>query len=808
MSAKVLSFTNQTQLDASLALKAPIANPALTGFCTLTATTPYLQLNSPGQGQGLLGVSNWYGVYSNSSYPGDTVLRSSNGKRLLVQSGDNMFWGGMMFDSSNPSYPTIQSWSSLFTMNSNATVTGLLTTSGLNVTGQSTLANIANFENEIRSTSTQNGNVANVRLIHSTNASILKQDDTFFYIKLTNVGVENTTGNTNALRPFTITNSTGDVAMGSNVRVGAASSSALPARFAVASGNSNSGNITSWNSNWSIFGGDGSATSSSLGLGNDGSSSWMISLAPNLAWKNLNSRASSHNWYDTSAVSPFLSGSGAGVVLNTGLNMGLYNITSDAGIQARNITATGNLHATSLFVHSNIESQTLQLFTAGVDIAGNITGTTLTLTGGLTCPTINSGAITSSGLLTSQSVSVGGGSAGISSSGNMTGTSLTVSGTVNAVTINAQNMNVSCLCWEGNTNISGTLGVTGNISGLTLNAGNSVLGNVSASLLRVSGNVSGLSLNAGASVLGAVTADSLSASGNVSGVSLNAGASTLGAVSAASLSASGNVSGATLTAGTSTLGAVSADSLATSGNISGVSLNCGDSVFGNVSASSLSSSGNMSGLSLTVGNINALNVSGSSFNVGSLISLSGGNISGMSLNANIATIANITSNSVRVDGNVSCIGIVAGASTLGAITSDSLRTTGNISGFTLTIGQNASIINDLTVGNSFRAASSIDAGGNISGGSFHSTGNSVFGDVTVGTLSAFGNVSASSLTTSILYANGTKFGLFGKASPLNATTQALAIPDLDPATTNVSACANSINLVLAALRNYGLISPS
>jgi len=783
MSAKVLSFTNQTQLDASLALKAPIANPALTGFCTLTATTPYLQLNSPGQGQGLLGVSNWYGVYSNYSYPGDTVLRSSNGKRLLVQSGDNMFWGGMMFDSSNPSYPTIQSWSSLFTMNSNATVTGLLTTSGLNVTGQSTLANIANFENEIRSTSTQNGNVANVRLIHSTNASILKQDDTFFYIKLTNVGVENTTGNTNALRPFTITNSTGDVAMGSNVRVGAASSSALPARFAVASGNSNSGNITSWNSNWSIFGGDGSATSSSLGLGNDGSSSWMISLAPNLAWKNLNSRASSHNWYDTSAVSPFLSGSGAGVVLNTGLNMGLYNITSNAGIQAINITATGHLHATSLFVHSNIQSQTLQLFTAGVDIAGNITGTTLTLTGGLTCPTINSGAITSSGLLTSQSVSVGGGSAGISSSGNMTGTSLTVSGTVNAVTINAQNMNVSCLCWEGNTNISGTLGVTGNISGLTLNAGNSVLGNVSASLLRVSGNVSGLSLNAGdsvlgavtadslsasgnvsgvslnagASVLGAVTADSLSASGNVSGVSLNAGASTLGAVSAASLSASGNVSGATLTAGTSTLGAVSADSLATSGNISGVSLNCGDSVFGNVSASSLSSSGNMSGLSLTVGNINALNVSGSSFNVGSLISLSGGNISGMSLNANIATIANITSNSVRVDGNVSCIGIVAGASTLGAITSDSLRTTGNISGFTLTIGQNASIINDLTVGNTFRAAASISTGGNISGGS---------------------------------------------------TTQALAIPDLDPATTNVSACANSINLVLAALRNYGLISPS
>lgn len=619
MSAKVLSFTNQTQLDASLALKAPIANPALTGYCTLTSSVaPYIQLNSATWGQGLFGVANWYGVHSNFSHPGDTVLRSSNGKKMLVQSGDNGYWGSMIFDSSNSSYPTITSYSSAFNMNSDATVTGLLTTSGLTVQNQSTFTNLANFGNEVRSTSTQNGNVANTRFIHSNNASILRQDDTFFYILVTDVGTP--TSNFNALRPLTVTNSTGDVAMGSNVRVGPSSTSALPARFAVASGVvTNTATINTWDSTWSIFGGDGTASSSSLALGSDSSNAWLVSRVPGAAWKTINSRASSHNWYDSANGTPFLSGSGAGVVLNTALNMGSYNITSGAGVYAFNITAQGTLHGTSLSVNSDISGKTLQLFTAGIDLAGNITGTSLTLTGGVTCGTIRSSELISSGVVCAQTLKLAANSFGVDSSGNLTGASVIVSGavnsnsvntsTVNAITVNAQFMNVSCLLWEGNTNISGALSVSGNISGLSLNAGVSSLGALTASSLSSSGNVSGASLNAGASVLGNLTAANITAADlNLTGTLTTPGMS-LGLLGTLNISGQAIVDNLRLTNGlfgSDSLGNVSAASLSATGNVSAASFSSGNLLYAGASKFGLfGQAANASGQFV---NISALNV--------------------------------------------------------------------------------------------------------------------------------------------------------------------------------------------------------
>jgi hypothetical protein len=596
MSAKVLSYQNQTQLDASLELKAPIATPSLTGYCYVRGYGSFLEVRDDIYGTATLGVASYAGLHSDRASLGDAVLKSQGGRKLILQAAYNFTNCGI---SLNGDSNTITLAGNL-TSNNNLTVNGTLTTNNhAYLNSYTEFASTVQANREIRSVASQiNSTEPNFRLVHTNSGTILRQDDSFFYFLVTNYGSQ--WSNFNALRPFTITNNTGDVAMGSNVKIGQASSSALPARFAVASGNSGTSNVVAWNSGWSIFGGDGTASSSSLGIGNDGSNSWMVSLAPGVAWKNLNARAASHNWYDSGDVSPFLSGSAAGVVLNTGLNMGSYNITSGADIQARNITATGHLHSASLFVHSSISAQTLQLFTAGVDINGNITGTSLALTGGVTSASVNSGSITSSGAVTSQSLSVGAGSSGISSSGNMTGASLTVSGNVNsnvvnAVTVNAQYMNVSCLCWDGNLNVSGSLGVTDNISGLSLNAGDSVLGNVNASLLSVSGNVSALSLNAGDSVLGNVTAYLLSV-GNVSASSLYVSGEILGP----------NISigpmGTLMLSGDATVSTITTNSvygINSLGNISAASLIAGDSAFGNVSVLALQSYGNVSALSLT-----------------------------------------------------------------------------------------------------------------------------------------------------------------------------------------------------------------
>jgi hypothetical protein len=100
---------------------------------------------------------------------------------------------------------------------------------------------------------------------------------------------------------------------------------------------------------------------------------------------------------------------------------------------------------------------------------------------------------------------------------------------------------------------------------------------------------------------------------------------------------------------------------------------------------------------------------------------------------------------------------------------------------------------------------SLTVSGNISSLSLNS-GDSVLGNVSAASLSVSGNVSGLSLTTSVLYANASKFGLFDKASSLNASTQSANIPAL-----NVSAgltgedCGTKINAILTLLQNYGLM---
>ena len=275
-----------------------------------------------------------------------------------------------------------------------------------------------------------------------------------------------------------------------------------------------------------------------------GSANFTFNSATNLLTLTGNIAASNANLGNVVTANYLVSNSGCvliatGAIAVIGNAAGIFN----SGIVDINLGLVANV-----VVGSNVGNVTIQgnlIANNNVTVTGNVSGNLLT--GTLT--TAAQPNITSTGTLTSLSVS-----------GNVTSGNLSTTGNVDS-----GNLNGSFLSITGNIN-SGNLSASGNISS----------GNLSASFLSISGNI-----NSG----------NLSTSGNVDSGNLNSSfLSITGNINSGNLSASGNISS----------GNISITGNISSGNIS---------ITGNISSGNLSTSGNINSANLIISNtIDAVNI--------------------------------------------------------------------------------------------------------------------------------------------------------------------------------------------------------
>jgi hypothetical protein len=236
---------------------------------------------------------------------------------------------------------------------------------------------------------------------------------------------------------------------------------------------------------------------------------------------------------------------GTGAIAVIGTAAGIFN----SSISNINLGLVANVVVGS--TTGNVTIQGNLIANNNVTVTGNVSGNLLT--GTLT--TAAQPNITSTGTLTSLSVT-----------GNITSGNLSTIGNVNS-----GNLIASLLSITGNIN-SGNLSTSGNITSGNLSAsGNIISANLSASLLSITGNIS---------------SGNLSTSGNITSGNLSVTAN----VSSGNISASGNVS---------------SGNLSITGNISSGNL----SITGNISSGNLSASGNINSANLIISNtIDAVNI--------------------------------------------------------------------------------------------------------------------------------------------------------------------------------------------------------
>ena len=281
-----------------------------------------------------------------------------------------------------------------------------------------------------------------------------------------------------------------------------------PARFVVASGNTRGGNIgTTWDDKWSIFGGNGSSNSSSIGLGHDGNSGWLMSIEPGNSLKNLNFRGSSFNWYDS-------------------LSSPLMSVSSNGGLIANAIESKGSVRGKVLQGESlNVKE--------------------------INAVTINAEHLNVSSLMNMMNIP-----SPSSLSDNISCASLSVCGNISGLTLNAGSSSLGDIT-------SSSLRTNGNMSGLSLTSGSASLGIVAASSLRTSGNISCLNLNTCS-----VTASSIIVDGMLACQMLNVSGAMIGPMGSLNISGGATVSSLSLNncaGGIDSIGNISGASLSLSG---------------------------------------------------------------------------------------------------------------------------------------------------------------------------------------------------------------------------------------------------
>jgi len=253
-----------------------------------------------------------------------------------------------------------------------------------------------------------------------------------------------------------------------------------------------------------------------------------------------------------------------------------------------NITSTGTL--TSLSVTGTINSGNLSV-SGNVD-SGNLNSSFLSITGN-----INSGNLSASGNINSGNLSA----SGNINSGNLSVTANVISGNISATgNINSGNISATGNISSGNVNAS-FLSITGNITSGNLSAsGNIDASNFNGSFLSVTGNIISGNINSGNATFGNITSNGTG--GNITGANV---------ISANTFSASGNISSANLNASfLSITGNIITGNLSTSGNIDFGNLNGSFlSITGNINSGNISASGNINSANLTISNtIDAVNI--------------------------------------------------------------------------------------------------------------------------------------------------------------------------------------------------------
>jgi hypothetical protein len=313
----------------------------------------------------------------------------------------------------------------------------------------------------------------------------------------------------------------------------------------------------------------------------------------------------------------------------------------------------------------------------------------------------------------------------------------------------------------GNLTVTGTAGITGNIS----------LGNVSATgLINATGNITGGNLVSNAMVSAATT---VNATGNITGGNLVSNA----AVSAATtISATGNITGGNLISNAAVVatGLISSGTtISATGNITGGNLISNAAIS---AATTIDATGNITGGNLTTvgtANIGTLEVTGTTSLTGNIISalnvtgnLAGGNIS---TPGNITAVGNVQAGNLissgAVIGNVQITGnlVLGNLSVTGVI-----NTTGNITGgnlvsnaaisATTTVNATGNITGGNLVSNAaVSATTTVDATGNITGGNLVSNAAVVAsGLISSGTtISATGNITGGNLISNALISGAT-----------------------------------------------------
>jgi hypothetical protein len=305
-----------------------------------------------------------------------------------------------------------------------------------------------------------------------------------------------------------------------------------------------------------------------------------------------------------------LSVSGNSNVGNIGATGGVFTtVTGTLTTAAQpNITSVGVLSGLSVSggiqVNGNVQANT------NIVVTGNISSGNANL-GNLATANYFSGIlttaaqpnITSTGILTSLSVTGNITSGNLSASGNITSANLIAS--LLSVTGNITSGNLSA---SGNINSSNLnasfLSITGNITSGNLSAsGNINSSNLNASFLSITGNINSGNLSA----VGNIASGNISALGNINSSNLNASfLSITGNINSGNISASGNINSSNLNASfLSITGNINSGNISASGNVSFGNI----SASGNISSGNLSITGNITSGNLTISNtIDAVNI--------------------------------------------------------------------------------------------------------------------------------------------------------------------------------------------------------
>ena len=415
------------------------------------------------------------------------------------------------------------------------------------------------------------------------------------------------------------------------------------------------------------------------------------------------------------------------VFVGDGTTVGGINISVGG---TGNITAnligdvTGNLSGTTVSVTGNIDGGNLN--TGGlVSAAGNVTGNYILGNGALLTGVITSSTTISNG--TSNVAVVGSGA-------NIT---VGVAGTSNVVV------------WASTGEyVTGVVSATGNITGGNVNvngggvisvAGNVQAGNLrTAGLISASGTVTGSTL-VGAAVSGNLTGTTASLSGTITGGNVLTGGE---------FSATGNVTGDYIigngafltnvtTTATSIVNGSSSVEIGSSG--SNVTVDVG----GTANVTVFAATGIVvTGIASVTANVQSgnLRTTGVISSTGNITTGANLNISDGIYTSTISSSANITGGNIFTGGLISATGNIESAANVSGVTFK-----GNVSGTTVSASGN------ITGGN-------INTTGTVIGALISSTGNLTAGNITSGTQNVTGNLNVTgnvNVTGNLVYANVT-----------------------------------------------------